>query len=175
MLSFQCHDRYKPRCAVEYFTPVGTPGAHGACQWPRTPACLPAHRADVPTLVMIIPGVKDVVKTLQSAPVAAKKAIDNVQGDVQRAVQGIEDKGLGVGWLPFQICIVPFGGWQYGYIAGLGGNRRAGWRLGVLLCNCFGSLLTVLTCGHLPGMCAARQSHSQARHVAAAFCSACRR
>ncbi|GAB4820322.1 hypothetical protein N2152v2_007368 [Parachlorella kessleri] len=50
---------------------------------------------DVPTLVMIIPGVKDVVKTLQSAPVAAKKAIDNVQGDLQSAIQGIEDKGLG--------------------------------------------------------------------------------
>ena len=73
--------------------------------------CLPTLLADVPTVVMLIPGVKDVVKTLQSAPVAAKKAIDNVQGDVQRAVQGIEDKGLGVGWLRFSQLYHAFWYW----------------------------------------------------------------
>ena len=45
---------------------------------------------------MLIPGVRDLVKTLQTAPLEAKDAIDNARVDVQGAIDTVNDKGLGV-------------------------------------------------------------------------------
>jgi hypothetical protein len=46
---------------------------------------------------MIIPGVRDVVKTLQAVPADVQGQIDSIHSDVTAVWQGLETKGVGVG------------------------------------------------------------------------------
>lgn len=45
---------------------------------------------------MLIPGVRDAVKTLQTKPLEAQELLDGLQGDVQGAIKAIDEKAQGV-------------------------------------------------------------------------------
>lgn len=62
---------------------------------------------------MLIPGVRDAVRLLQSAPVKGMEAIGGILPQLQSATRGIEDKGLGVRlcWVLLAMCVSGVGGW----------------------------------------------------------------